>query len=484
MPCGHSHYCEDCFCLGVERAIAREVDYPIPCGSPTCSHSSLQEVEAMLASYPTVTAGQRDDLLARYASRLPEYNTPILARIHCSNQACLVVLEFSRFLDINTCSVGDGQRVRCPDCHATTCIWCKSPRNGANTGSHTCILPAQDAAQYVASVPEDQKWEWQQCGRCNAWVGKEGEESCNHMECRYGHFPSLVRCPRFKLTTSYRCRYEFCLICGQEWEGYVLCSHGCPKQGAAVYDGEGYNEAGYHRDTGLNRAGVARALDALESDERPTVDMPAAGTDGNVPDGEIDENAERGHIYAVPYLGRIVGPRTAIRLPRNLRAILTDWKFWLLVALHIFTPYGLIVWLHDFLKAHGYAYNGWGMDREGYNIRGYSMCWHCHLLNERSGTSTDLFLQTSTESTAGDAIATVSPRRRTSPPSAATSVSELRGSSALRVSPACPAASSLEIIRAIVWRFGGLETVPFLGANREVFCEDPFNELVYLEGTV
>jgi hypothetical protein len=84
-----------------------------------------------------------------------------------------------------------------------------------------------------------------------------------------------------------------------------LCSHGCPQQGAAVYNGEGYNEAGCHRDTGLDRAG------APESDERPT------------------------DIYAVPYLGGIVGPRTTIIIPPSLRATLADWKLWVLVALHI-----------------------------------------------------------------------------------------------------------------------------------------------------
>jgi hypothetical protein len=109
-----------------------------------------------------------------------------------------------------------------------------------------------------------------------------------------------------------------------------------------VYDGEGYNEAAYHGDTDLNREGVSRALDALES----------------------DENTEHGHIYAVPYLGRIVGPKTTIIIPPSLRATLADWKFWFLVALplHILTPYGLIIGMHEFLMAaRGYAYNGWGL---------------------------------------------------------------------------------------------------------------------------
>jgi hypothetical protein len=100
------------------------------------------------------------------------------------------------------------------------------------------------------------------------------------------------------------------------------------------------------------------------------------------------------------------------------------------------------------------------------------------LLNERSGTSTDYFSQTSTESTARDAIATVSPRRRKSPPSATTSVFELRCSSALRESQ--PHARWLRVWRELgrlCSGFGDLDTVPFLGASREVFCEDPFTNL-------
>ena len=135
-----------------------------------------------------------------------------------------------------------------------------------------------------------------------------------------------------------------------------------------MYDDEGYNQAGYHRDTGLNRAGEPRAVDALESDELPIE---------NTADEENDGTTERGHIYAVPYLGRIVSPRTTIAIPTDmpsLRASLLDPKFWALAILHTFTNYGLVVLLHNRLEARGFAYNGWGMDRDGYDMKGYSMC--------------------------------------------------------------------------------------------------------------
>ena len=369
MPCGQHRYCAGCFCSGMERAIAREEDYLVPCGSQRCTHKSLEEVQAIFANFPTVDAGQRDDLLTRYASRLPEYDTPILERIHCSNQACMVTQGFSRFLDVSTCGVGDDLRVRCPDCNATTCMSCKGPSwSGAGPGNHTCILASRDAADYVASLPEDQQWQWQQCGRCDTWVGKVDETSCNHMKCRYDRLFGLSCCRCFILTILHRCEYQFCLLCGQEWEGYVLCGHGCPKYGFAVYDDEGYNQAGYHRDKGLNRAGEPRAVDALEFDELPIE---------NTADEENDGTTERGHIYAVPYLGRIVSSRTTIAIPTDmpsLRASLLDPKFWALAILHTFTNYGLVVLLHNRLEARGFAYNGWGMDRDGYDMKGYSMC--------------------------------------------------------------------------------------------------------------
>jgi hypothetical protein len=54
--------------------------------------------------------------------------------------------------------------------------------------------------------------------------------------------------------------------------------------------------------------------------------------------------------------------------------MLTNWKFWALLALQLLLLYGPIVLLHNKLEALGYAYNGWGMDRDGYDIHGYSMC--------------------------------------------------------------------------------------------------------------
>jgi len=196
MPCGQHRYCDGCFCSTLETAIAHESNHPIPCGATECPHPNFQQVEAMLRSLPGVDATQRDDLLTRYASRLPEYETPIPDRTYCSEQTCMAAQGHSRFLDVNTCGLGDELSLRCPDCNMTTCIHCKRPMDGVNPGAHSCTRTAQDAAAYVASLPDDEKWQWQQCGRCNAWVGKEGESSCNHMECwdGYGRLTAYANC--------------------------------------------------------------------------------------------------------------------------------------------------------------------------------------------------------------------------------------------------------------------------------------------------
>ena len=68
------------------------------------------------------------------------------------------------------------------------------------------------------------------------------------------------------LTTSRcHCGAEFCYICGESWPGM----HGCPHYGPAIYDEEGYNQDGFHRDTGINREGHTRrqALRDANSDD-------------------------------------------------------------------------------------------------------------------------------------------------------------------------------------------------------------------------
>lgn len=49
--------------------------------------------------------------------------------------------------------------------------------------------------------------------------------------------------------------------------GQYNCPHGCPHQEEPVYDSDGYNQQGFHRDTGLDRSGNPFDPYADDSDE-------------------------------------------------------------------------------------------------------------------------------------------------------------------------------------------------------------------------
>lgn len=65
------------------------------------------------------------------------------------------------------------------------------------------------------------------------------------------------------MTSRCQCGAEFCYVCGKSWQGI----HGCPHYGPAIYDEEGYNQDGFHRDTGLDREGQTRLRDDSDGDE-------------------------------------------------------------------------------------------------------------------------------------------------------------------------------------------------------------------------
>ena len=186
MKCDTHHYCEDCFCQAIELAIRAETYHPVPCGSETCPSLGFEDVRAILQRFTSITTTRRDDLLQQYADKLVEYSVPQEDRIYCQNTACVATIGHSRFLDPNTCGLGDGLHLRCPDCNSVTCISCRGLLDGSGVDNHRCTQQAQDAANYVASLPDHQRWLWQQCRGCNVWVSKDGEGSCNHMTCWYG----------------------------------------------------------------------------------------------------------------------------------------------------------------------------------------------------------------------------------------------------------------------------------------------------------
>lgn len=77
------------------------------------------------------------------------------------------------------------------------------------------------------------------------------------------------------------CGNEFCYICGRTWDRG--CTWGCPLYGPAKYDEEGYNEEGFHRDTGLDREG----LSALERFRRH---RHGEDEDGDAPDDDDEDD--------------------------------------------------------------------------------------------------------------------------------------------------------------------------------------------------
>jgi hypothetical protein len=131
-----------------------------------------------------------------------------------------------------------------------TCLKCKTLLD-QGTQNHECKQDEDDAKFKQAAAEKG----YQECFVCGATV--ELAEACNHITSvplhhtyQSNHILTTCRC---------ECGNAFCYICGKNWPGL----HGCPHYGPAVYDEEGYNQDGFHRDTELNRDGLTRRQDLL-----------------------------------------------------------------------------------------------------------------------------------------------------------------------------------------------------------------------------
>lgn len=264
MPCGIHFYCSSCFRRGLEVSLVNESRYPLRCANIACAKISSEHVENALADDQPA----EKSLLDRYLEKAEEFSVDANLRRYCTNQECITTQGKPRFLNIDI--LGHNGRVICPDCDAITCIHCQTRIHVG--GEHFCITDEHDEGvrDYIATLPEDERWKRQRCCGCLAWVEKA--EACNHMTCS--------------------CGAQFCLICGRAWEGISLCVHGCPVDGPAVYDADGYNQDGYHRETGLDRAGALRTNDAQPGD-----DQGGWGNVGNDDDGGEQDWRVFGHIY-------------------------------------------------------------------------------------------------------------------------------------------------------------------------------------------
>ena len=160
------------------------------------------------------------------------------------------------------------------------------------------------------------------------------------------------------------------MICGLQWgNGATLCTHGCPKNERAAYDVDGYNQCGYHRDTGLSRSGFARMPDALPSEESAVEDL-----DWEYEPFDEADLADLGWANGTG-LGdggqAFLDSGNAFNSSNSSNAQNTQTNAPQSIALgNLYLP------------------NGWGMDVEGYDASGYSMCQPSHPMISKRATLT------------------------------------------------------------------------------------------------
>ncbi|KAJ4994320.1 IBR finger domain-containing protein [Stagonosporopsis vannaccii] len=215
--------------------------------------------------YPPKCCGQLF-LLGVYEAHIPfevswnfqmkaqgEYSVLAKYRVYCANPAC------SKFISPAAQTKDPSSNTNyaiCQDesCGRLTCTTCKTLLDGAS--SHNCEQN-EDYRKFKQTATEKG---FQECPTCASTV--ELAEACNHITCQ--------------------CGASFCYVCGENWPGV----HGCPPYGPAVYDVEGYNQDGFHRNTGLNREGRTRQ-------EQARADHAEDGDPEDENDNEGDEEGEQ-----------------------------------------------------------------------------------------------------------------------------------------------------------------------------------------------
>ncbi|KAK3721785.1 hypothetical protein LTR37_002950 [Vermiconidia calcicola] len=395
--CFEHAICGNCLHHMVRLAITDENHYPLTCGGLSCNPIDNIEVDQLLLN------GNDDDrqLLHRWWFKLEEYSVPAANRIYCASQECCSARGQSRFINPG---VFDGQpAVICPDCDSITCRLCSELI--ANHEEHVCKGDDHDAAvvAYVETIPEGDRWLWQKCFSCRSWIEKA--EACNHITCR--------------------CSAQFCLICGREWEqGHASCPHGCPHYAKPTYDEDGFNQLGFHKDTGLDRQGYsadpygAHEVDGYAMDDRGNEffdwgygEYPVYGEDGYDQwghDGDgFDRDGynelgfhwdgyDRDGYYEDGYNDEGYNRQGYDRRGLDADAYFDDGYDWAgfdrhgMSMQHLpqawydeegFDPFGVDVWGYtragydyDMRDVDGYDVDGFdvrGFDRDGYDIDGY-----------------------------------------------------------------------------------------------------------------
>ena len=241
-PCGKHAYCIGCLRKAVRLVIDDERDWPIHCGAKECDLLNYKFVSDVLSQ----GSNEDKDLLSRMAVESVEHEVFPKKRIYCTNPRCITANGRSHFIDAEQYADGPN-KVTCPYCIASICIYCRGLIDSSR--KHSCNNEPLDAKvqRHLSTIPESERWLWQKCWACASWVIKAGD--CNHMTCT--------------------CSAEFCLICGRQWKVTYThtCAHGCPFFEKPDYDEEGYNQNGFHRETGLDRHGRSITV-AIEQEPR------------------------------------------------------------------------------------------------------------------------------------------------------------------------------------------------------------------------
>ncbi|KAF3047992.1 hypothetical protein E8E12_005103 [Didymella heteroderae] len=237
-PCHRHWVCTDDVGSFFERATQNESLYPPKC----CGQIFLLDLYEQYVPFDVQWAYQMKEQ--------GEYSVLAKYRVYCANPSC------SKFLSPATHvkdPATDLSYAICLDdaCGKLTCTTCKALLDGVK--NHACEQN-EDYKKFKQTAAEKG---FQECPTCASTV--ELKEACNHITCE--------------------CGAEFCYICGESWPGM----HGCPHYGPAIYDEEGYNQDGYHRDTGLNREGYTRQQAFTDAD-------------GDDEDDEEDEDPDEQHF--------------------------------------------------------------------------------------------------------------------------------------------------------------------------------------------
>jgi hypothetical protein len=216
MACGNHWLCRG-HCIEIfQRATESQANYPPQC----CELVGRIELNVVDHWLP-------DQLITEYTRKLDEYHTDVRLRCYCGDEQCRTFLPPDSYQDFAADTFAD-----CSKCCKSTCVTCKELV--VKEQPHRCesVVINETNAAYSADM------RFKACPYC----GRFGqlENACNHVTC---------------LASS--CNGEWCFICLQPWE-QGSGHDSCQQYNDPEYNALGYDQNGFHRDTGLDAQGFSR----------------------------------------------------------------------------------------------------------------------------------------------------------------------------------------------------------------------------------